>query len=243
MYFIVMAFCFGAVLGSFWDCHFSRKKQGESNLHGRSHCDSCGEVLRWYELIPIFSYLLAGGKCRRCKAKIPRTAYFAELLSATLWSCATASLMYSENFVKGALTAIVFLALSVDAIADMETGEGTWGGMIALFVVSLCYIMFMGEYEQPALYLTILLAIAIIIGLTGMMGHADIVAYFTAFAVIGLVGGSFVMFTSALLAVGEILYHKTQDVEVRGIRMLPYISVAMIVATACEPYLSRWLYL
>lgn len=67
----IFGFLFGSCLGSGTLCFLMRQRAGESWMHGRSHCDSCGHTLHAIDLIPVLSYLMTGGKCRYCKAKIP----------------------------------------------------------------------------------------------------------------------------------------------------------------------------
>ena len=88
-YFLVLAFILGAVFASFLGCMGWRMSNGESVLHGRSHCDSCGHILSGRDLIPIFSYLARGGKCAYCKAPIPKSSLIGEILLATLFVLAT----------------------------------------------------------------------------------------------------------------------------------------------------------
>ena len=88
-YFLVLAFILGAVFASFLGCMGWRMSHGESVLHGRSHCDSCGHILTGRDLIPIFSYLARGGKCAYCKAPIPKSSLIGEILLATLFVLAT----------------------------------------------------------------------------------------------------------------------------------------------------------
>lgn len=84
-YFLVLAFILGAVFASFLGCMGWRMSHGESVLHGRSHCDSCGHILTGRDLIPIFSYIARGGKCAYCKAPIPKSSLIGEVLLATLF--------------------------------------------------------------------------------------------------------------------------------------------------------------
>ena len=70
VYFAAVAFIFGTCMGSFLNCAAWRSVHGESFLKGRSHCTSCGHELAARDLIPIISWLSAGGKCRYCKAKV-----------------------------------------------------------------------------------------------------------------------------------------------------------------------------
>lgn len=70
IYFTVLAFVLGTVLGSFINCLAWRKVHGESVWKGRSHCAVCGHMLTAADLIPVFSYLFLRGKCRYCGEKI-----------------------------------------------------------------------------------------------------------------------------------------------------------------------------
>jgi len=54
------------------------------SLEGRSHCESCGRALRWFELVPLLSYPLLRGRCRTCGARVPISVYGWELGGALL---------------------------------------------------------------------------------------------------------------------------------------------------------------
>jgi len=59
-------FIAGAVIGSFLNVVLARFRSGESFLQGRSRCPQCGHILRWYDLIPLVSFIILRGKCRYC---------------------------------------------------------------------------------------------------------------------------------------------------------------------------------
>ena len=67
---VIVMFFFGACMGSFLNCAAWRITHGESFLKGRSHCPSCNHPLGILELIPVFSWLVQGGRCRHCGEKI-----------------------------------------------------------------------------------------------------------------------------------------------------------------------------
>ncbi|USB33684.1 A24 family peptidase [Paenibacillus sp. YPG26] len=60
----------GLMLGSFYNVVALRVPAGESIIHPPSRCSSCGTRLRARDLIPVFSYLFSGGRCRNCSAKL-----------------------------------------------------------------------------------------------------------------------------------------------------------------------------
>ena len=66
----VIIFFFGAIIGSFLNVVILRYRSGRSIVSGSSICFSCGKKLRWYELVPIGSFLTQKGRCEGCKTKI-----------------------------------------------------------------------------------------------------------------------------------------------------------------------------
>jgi leader peptidase (prepilin peptidase)/N-methyltransferase len=66
----VIALMLGCILGSFYNVVIYRLPAGQSIVQPGSRCPSCGNAIAAYDNIPMMSYLLLGGKCRRCKAPI-----------------------------------------------------------------------------------------------------------------------------------------------------------------------------
>jgi leader peptidase (prepilin peptidase)/N-methyltransferase len=58
------------------------------SLRGRSRCDGCGRPLRWFELVPIASYLALRGRCRTCGAAVPGVHLRREALGVVLGAAA-----------------------------------------------------------------------------------------------------------------------------------------------------------
>jgi prepilin signal peptidase PulO-like enzyme (type II secretory pathway) len=66
----LIIFILGLCIGSFLNVLIDRLPVGESVLVGRSHCDYCKKTLRWYELVPLFSFLIQKFRCRSCHKKL-----------------------------------------------------------------------------------------------------------------------------------------------------------------------------
>ena len=70
--FIISLFIFvlGLIVGSFLNVVICRLETGEGIIVGRSHCPRCKEILKWFDLIPLLSFIFLKGKCRYCKKPI-----------------------------------------------------------------------------------------------------------------------------------------------------------------------------
>lgn len=75
--FYLFIFLLGSAIGSFLGVLAERLPQ-EKTIRGRSKCDHCGKTLEWFDLVPVFSFLILGGKCRRCKKEIPSYHFWIE---------------------------------------------------------------------------------------------------------------------------------------------------------------------
>lgn len=117
VYCCAMAALLGACMGSFLNCLTWRMLHGESVLRGRSHCDVCGHVLGVRDLVPVFSYLLSGGKCRYCGAKLSARHVWGELISAAVFVSLLLQYDISLQTLEAWLLACVLLACT---FADLE---------------------------------------------------------------------------------------------------------------------------
>jgi leader peptidase (prepilin peptidase) / N-methyltransferase len=79
---VVLAGIVGAVVGSFLNVVIHRLPRGESLVHPRSRCPSCGTQIAEYDNVPIVSWLVLRGRCRHCGAPISPRYPLVELLTA-----------------------------------------------------------------------------------------------------------------------------------------------------------------
>lgn len=104
-------FIFGLIIGSFLNVCIYRYQSGESIAKGRSHCQNCDHSLSWYELIPVFSWIFLGGKCKNCKQPISIRYPLVECLTGLLF--VGVFLVYGFTFD----TLIYFLFVSILVMA------------------------------------------------------------------------------------------------------------------------------
>lgn len=151
----VSGFVIGVVLGSFVKATADRLIRGQA-IGGRSYCERCKHTLKWYDLFPVFSYLLLSGKCRYCKKKIPLSNLLAELLTGILlgflfyltfpngfpvfyspWQTVTlASDLLFKIFTIAVLLAVLWIDLQSGLIPDRITFPATLAGVFYLLISS-----------------------------------------------------------------------------------------------------------
>ena len=109
--------------GSFLKCWADRAAIGKSVTDGRSYCDSCGKTLAARDLIPILSWIFAGGKSRCCQTPLRWTLLTPEITSLLLavWAVTTMPLhlMLPSLLVAWLLQAIALLAVPAPRVATI----------------------------------------------------------------------------------------------------------------------------
>ena len=102
----ILLFIFGLLIGSFLNVVSLRYTDGQSilgrRIGGRSHCVTCQVNLKWYELVPLLSFLVQGAKCRHCKHSLNWQYPIVELATAIL----TVALPYYLYTFTGAAQAV-----------------------------------------------------------------------------------------------------------------------------------------
>ena len=99
----------GLVFGSFYLVVATRLPEEKSIIKPGSHCDNCNHLLKWYELIPVISYMLQKGKCRSCGAKIPFLTVIIEIITGVAFALP----YYFYGFEYKYFAAVVIFSLTI----------------------------------------------------------------------------------------------------------------------------------
>lgn len=134
----VFLFLVGIVVGSFLNVLIFRIPLKEDIAVERSHCMHCGHILSWYELIPLISWIIQGGKCRACKAKISAQYPIVEALNAILWIGVV--LIWGLRW-ETILFCICSSILIVLAVIDERTQEIPIGLNIAIAILGVARVI------------------------------------------------------------------------------------------------------
>lgn len=115
----VLAAVLGLCVGSFLNVVIYRVPLGMSLAKPGSHCTRCGYALRWYDNIPVLSWLMLGGKCRKCREHISVRYTIVELANMVLWLL-SAVLFWQQSVVYACVCALVCSALICIFFIDLE---------------------------------------------------------------------------------------------------------------------------
>ncbi len=79
--YILLSIVLGSIWGSFANVCIHRLPKEQSVVKGRSYCPSCEKEIKWFDNIPVISFIFLRAKCRNCKEKIKLTYFIVEILS------------------------------------------------------------------------------------------------------------------------------------------------------------------
>ena len=131
-------FAMGLVFGSFLNVCIYRMPKGLSVVRPGSACPRCGKAIRFYDNIPVLSWVFLGGKCRACKAKITPRYAVVELITGGLFFLCYWQFGLTLAALKCAVLAFLLLGLIfTDAETHLLPDQLTMTGLAAGIVFSL----------------------------------------------------------------------------------------------------------
>ena len=187
-------FLFGLVIGSFLNVVIARLPDGRSVVRPPSACPACGSSIRWYDNVPVLSWLWLRARCRNCQARISWRYPAVELLTAVLFLLAArrfgAALdLGAALLLLTALVAITAIDLDHQIIPDVITLPGiVVGALLAMALHPAAWLdTLSGILVGGGLFLVIILASG------GGMGGGDMK--------LGAMMGAFLGWKLVLLAI------------------------------------------
>lgn len=231
----IFLFVVGLVFGSFFNVVGLRLPKNESLISPGSHCVNCNHNLRWYELIPVFSYIFLHGKCKKCKTKISIQYPLVELTNGILYCISFKLFGFSYNTLLSiVLVSIVMITIISDCKYMVILDEVlVIGGILALIIL---YFMggltFMLRHIASGLVLFIVMLLVKIMGDHAFkqesLGWGDVKLTFIAGMVLGFKMGLIYIFLGALIALPYAIYTTLKKND-GMIPFGPFLVISMLI--------------
>ena len=239
----LLVFIYGTVFGSFFNVVGLRVPANQSIVKPRSHCPKCNHTLSSIDLIPVLSYVLLRGKCRRCKAPISPFYPIIELITGLLFMAAPIIIGWSYELIIAWTIISLMVIIFVTDVHYMIIPDKVLAVFTIIFLIERCLFPLTPWWDSIAgasAGFVLLLLIAMIS--KGGMGGGDI----KLFAVIGLALGAklvllsffFSTFYGAFFGAFGMLIGKVK--KGKPMPFGPYIAIGTITAYFYGEAILRW---
>jgi len=253
---LIIAFTLGTLLGSFLNVVILRIPKGESVVFGASHCYACGNALKPWHNIPLFSWLFLRGKCSYCKSKISIQYPLIEFTSGIIFLVLASKYTLSLPLLFIALSFLMLFALSMidfkykmvpdslNLLAIFFAIIGSWT-LNGLLINLQNALLFAGGFTLLRFALSYYLTSSIYrAGLKTKtswnkhydrtpfieaMGEGDIMVAATMGALLGIKLTLVAIFLSALLALPVMLLVLSKSKEEQRVPFVPFLALATFI--------------
>lgn len=251
IYFIVVSFIMGIILGSFYNVCIFRIPNNQSIANPPSHCYNCNNRLKPLDLVPILSWVFLKRKCRYCGQEISSRYALVELLTGILFVLVYK--VYGLNIITiyylaliSILVIIAFIDIDHFIIPDSLIIFGTIFSVI--FNLTGQGIGLKGSILGALICgggMLLLINLIEIIVKKEVMGGGDIKLFFMTGLFLGIKGGLLTILLSiyvgAIYGIGVIINSKIKKQEYNS--MIPYgpfISVGALITVLCGTNIINW---
>lgn len=262
MWYFLFSFFIGCSVGSFVNVLIDRTILGENWVSGRSHCDHCHKTLKWYDMIPILSYMFYLGKSRCCKAPLSYRYPLVEMIVGLLFVWWLGMGFWFFKLVSAPLTIIqpgfwlltgIFIVIM--GLADLFYGVVLVSVVWVASIVTLIYrfvLLHYREYQVADIKLSLLSA-ALFYGffwllhkLTKGRGMADGDMYVAMYVglLLGWPRGLVAMILSFILGavVGVSLIATGIKTRKDSLPFVPFLMTASVIALIWGTSIWQWMY-
>jgi len=238
---IIIIILIGLCIASFIETAVYRINRDISLIYPPSFCDNCKKKLKIYDLIPILSYIILGGKCRYCKAKIPLKYLLIEISIPSLY---VILYILNNNFYKFLLLSYLITILIYLSMLDIESGYISFIdiGLVYIGSIALLVLSYTGLITKGMLFYLygaiiglalILLSflIVVIIRKKIPMGAGDLLVIPAVTLFFGFKGAITLLIVSSVSGVfiGIILIMFNVVKRDYKFPMIPYITLGVII--------------
>ena len=237
----ITIFLFGIVIGSFLNVCIFRIPNHETVVTERSHCMNCGYQLSWYDMVPVFSWLCLGGKCRKCKAPISPQYPIVEAVNGILYVVVFAVNGFSLESILYCLFVSALLVLSV---IDWRTYEIPIGINIFILVLGILHTAL--DYSNWLTYVVGFFSVSLFLFLLlwiskgRAIGGGDVKLMAVAGLLLGWKLAILAFFIGCIVgSVIHLLRMKLSGAD-KVLAMGPYLSVGLFIAALWGNAMIGW---
>ena len=222
---LYLIFIIGAIFGSFYCVVGTRLPENRSIVKPGSHCEKCGHVLKWYENIPLISYIFLGGLCKKCKEPIGSIYFLMELLSGALFAlCYKVFGITPEFFLSIVIVSLVIIIFVSDSKFMIINDSPLVVSLILIFIIKWINTGIISAL-MSLVYGLVIFGIAYMLRLFGFLafkqealGGGDIKLSFIAGMLLGIKLGIVYIVLASFLAFPYALYITIKNRD----NMLPF---------------------
>lgn len=244
-FYFIYSVILGLVIGSFLNVCIYRIPREESIAYPPSHCTNCGYRLKWYDLIPLFSYLFLGGKCRKCGDKISFIYPFIELATGLLFGILYLKFGLTFEFFK---YATLFAVMIVIGMIDYFTTDVYFKTIVFGTIMGVIFVLIEKLYNNNPILTYIFGALLgagiiwVIFIITKAMGEGDIEICFVAGLFLGFKLTSIMILLSFIIGgfIGVILIALKIKDRKDYIPFGPFIGLATIITVLYGDIILKW---
>ena len=158
IFFYIIIFLIGILFGSFYTLAVYRIPKGQDITHTHSYCPKCEHKLGFWDLIPVFSYIFLGGKCRYCKEKIRPRYFILEIISGIFFVIVAYLMNLSiERINVTAIIEYIFIILYFTFIilmAGIDKENRKINKSVTMYgvIISIIYIVYLCIIDITSIY-------------------------------------------------------------------------------------------
>ena len=249
---LIFAGVLGLCVGSFLNVVIYRVPNEMNLATPASHCPKCNYQLKWYDNIPVLSYLMLGGKCRKCKEHISFRYTIVEIVNALLWVLSVV-MFWEKSIFYTVLVALACSVLICMFFVDLEHMIIPDSFQIALLIIAVagCFVSFdgiddwksklIGMAVSGCLFLLLHIGCIVILKKDGL-GGGDVKLMAVCGLLLGLANTFLVILIGSVTACLLLLFIK----RVKGYEnykeypFAPFLTIGMLIALFFGSQVISW---
>ncbi len=237
-----LSFLFGIVIGSFLNVVIYRLPRKNLNIvkPAYSICPNCGQRIEWYDNVPIISYILLAGKCRKCKAKISPRYPIVELVNGF---CYMLNSYRSSHFIEFLALSLLISCSLIIAFIDLEFMliPDTTMILVALASFVLWFLSGANLFNLIGVAAVTALLLILMIAYKGGMGGGDVILMAALSLSLGIVGSFYTLIFASVSAILYALIKSRGKLSMKQkIPFGTFLAPAGYVMIFIQKYVSMW---